>query len=287
MEIKKIAVIGAGTMGHGIAQVSALSGLGVGLVDIQESFLDQARAKIAKSLERMVKANKISSDQAATCKGSILYTSDLGQAAADADLVIESVPERLELKKETFRRLNEICSKEAILTTNTSQLSVTAMASQVSNPERVAGMHWFNPPPMMKLIELVRAEQTSDSTLAILKELTLKMGKVPIISKDSQGFITSRAFSAHMLECFRIHEEGLATMEDIDTGIRLALGYPMGPFELADYVGLDVIYHASLGLYQAFGDRFLPPQSLTKKVEAGHHGVKTGRGFYTYPREQK
>jgi 3-hydroxybutyryl-CoA dehydrogenase len=202
-------------------------------------------------------------------------------------LAIESVTENMKIKKKIFAQLDTHCPAHCLLVSNTSQLSVTAMAAVTQRPTQVAGMHWFNPPPMMKLIELVAAVTTAPETLEALRAVCKQMGKKAVVCKDSQGFISSRAFSAHLLECFRIHEEGLASKEDIDTTIKLSLGYPMGPFELADYVGLDIIYHASAGMVEAFGARFRPPQSLIKLVEAGHYGVKTGRGYYTYPREKK
>lgn len=282
MDVTRIAVIGAGAMGSGIAQVAATSGFEVSLRDITDERLRASVVGIEKSLGRLVKAGKLSEDDARRAVGRISTEVEVAPAVAAADFVIEAIHEDLKLKAELFADLHRLAPAHAILASNTTQLSVTAIAAATGRPDRVIGMHWFNPPPVMRLIELVMAVTTSQETLAATEELSHRLGKETVVCRDAQGFITSRALSAHLMECFRIAEEGVATQEAIDKAIRLGLNYPMGPFELADYVGLDVLYHSSFGLVEAYGDRHRAPQSLVKLVEAGHHGRKTGRGFYDY-----
>ena len=285
MDIKRIAVVGSGAMGSGIAQVAATAGYDVVLRDVAEEQLARAMAGIKKSLERVVKAGKLSEHGLETTLGRIHATTDLA-AAANVDYVIEAIPERLELKKELFAALDKLCPAHTILASNTSELSVTAIAAATERPDRVIGMHWFNPPPVMKLVEIVRAVQTSDETLRITEAVSHQMGKETVVCKDAQGFITSRALCALLTECYRIYEEGLASAEDIDKAIRLGLNHPMGPLELSDYVGMDVLLHASEGMVEAFGDRFRMPQGVTKMVEAGRYGRKSGHGFYDYTQKE-
>lgn len=282
MTIQHVAVIGAGAMGAGIAQVVATQGLAVRLHDPVPGALERAQAGIAKSLARLVKAGSLTEPEAAAAHARLHLAPELADAVHAADLVIEAAPEDRELKCALFRELDRLSPPHAILASNTSQLSVTMLAACTGRAGQVLGMHWFNPPPVMKLVELVTGVATSEATLAAIQELSQRLGKETVVCKDSQGFITSRALGAHMMECLRIHEEGLASTEDIDKAIRLGLNYPMGPCELADYVGLDVLYHASLGMVEAYGDRHRAPQTLVKLVEAGHLGRKTGRGYYTY-----
>lgn len=281
MSIQCIAVIGAGAMGNGIAQVAATAGYDVVLRDMGQAPLDRALTSIRKSLERVVKAGKISQEACEAILARIKTTTALTDCAV-ADYVIEAIPERMDLKKALFAELDSLCPPHTILATNTSELSVTAIAAATKRPDRVVGMHWFNPPPVMKLIEIVRAVQTSDETIAITETISHKLGKETVVCKDAQGFITSRALCAMLAECYRIAEEGLASYEDIDKAIRLGLNHPMGPLELSDYLGMDVLVHAGEGLAEAFGDRFRMPQNVVKLVEAGHHGRKTGTGFYDY-----
>jgi len=282
MEVKKIAVVGAGAMGSGITQVAACSGFQVALVDLEKEILDRGLAKIRHGLERGVSSGKVAQKLADDALARISVTTSMIEACRDADFVIESVSENLDLKKRVFAAVDQIAPREAILASNTSQLSVTAMASATGRPDKVIGMHWFNPPPIMRLIEIARTTVTSDETVAVTRAVAERVGKTVVVCRDVQGFITSRALGAHLIECMRILEEGVATPKEVDTAIKLGLGYPMGPFELSDYVGLDVIYHSARGLAEAFGDRFRPPQVLVKLIEAGHLGVKTGRGFYPH-----
>ena len=277
-----IAVVGAGAMGSGIAQVAAASGFRVRLADLSSGVLEKAMVSIGKSLARLVKAGTRSAEEAAAALSRIATTTEMAEAVREADAVIEAVPEDLALKREVFRLLDGAAPAHALLLSNTSELSIAALASATSRPDRVAGMHWFNPPPLMKLIEIVRAEETSDETVAAVEDLSRRMGKETVVCRDARGFVTSRALAAHLLECFRIAEEGVATPKDIDTAIRLGLNYPMGPFELADYVGLDVLAAAARSLAEAHGSRFAPPRVLLERVEKGHLGVKTGKGFYDH-----
>jgi 3-hydroxybutyryl-CoA dehydrogenase len=285
MNINRIAVIGGGAMGNGIAQVAATAGYDVVLRDISDAALERALGTIKKSLDRVAKAGKLTEAEVSAIMGRILPTTEL-EAAANVDYVIEAIPERLDLKKDLFKQLDSLCPPHTILATNTSELSCTAIAAATTRPEKVIGMHWFNPPAVMKLIEIVRAVQTSDETLRVTEEISHKMGKETVVCKDAQGFITSRALCALLTECYRIWEEGLASAEDIDKAIRLGLNHPMGPLELSDYVGMDVLVHASEGMIEAFGDRFRMPQRVIKLVEAGHFGRKTGRGFYDYSQKE-
>ncbi|AZB44780.1 3-hydroxyacyl-CoA dehydrogenase family protein [Bacillus sp. FJAT-42376] len=283
----KVAVIGAGLMGSGIAQSLAMGGKRVALYDSSKESLKKAQASIEESLQRFVKAGTMDADVVFTVMEHIRPAQDVWSAVKDADLVIEAVPEALSLKKLVFEELDRLAPPEAILATNTSELSVTAIAAATSRPEKVLGMHWFNPAPVMKLIELVQGEDTSPETIGLVKEFSHEIGKETVVVKDRQGFVTTRAIAAHMLECMRMYEENIAEARDIDKAIRLGLNYPMGPLELADLVGLDTMLFVSEGMASAYGDRFLPPQILRKLVEAGHYGRKTGRGFYHYTEQRE
>jgi 3-hydroxybutyryl-CoA dehydrogenase len=270
--IERIAVIGAGLMGSGIAAVCLAGGYAVSAYDVDEAML----ARAAK------RAQKAAGDEA---MARWRVSTDLADAVRDADLVIEAVPERLSLKREVFAALDRHAPPGAILATNTSELSVTAIASVCHDPARVAGMHWFNPPERMRLIEIVRGARTDDETIAALAAVSERIGKEAVVVKDVQGFVVSRAVAALITECVRMLEEGVAGAEDIDRAIRLGLNHPMGPIELADYVGLDTMVLVGEGLREAFGERFNPPQLVRKLVDAGFLGRKSGHGFYQYPRD--
>jgi len=282
MKIKKVAIIGAGIMGHGIAQVVSTAGIEVRLNDIKEEILEKARSGVDSSLNRMLKKGKITAEEKAGIFSRITFTTDLSEAVKEADLVIEAIPEIIEMKKEVFKRLEALSDPKAILVTNTSSFSITEIASAVSDQSRVIGMHWFNPPVMMKLIEIVKGFETGDEIVERVKDFAGKIGKEVVVCKDSQGFISTRVLMALRLECYRIFEEGLASKEDIDKTLRLALGHPMGQFELADFSGLDIEVPISEGLRKIYGDRFRPPQVLLQLVNSGRLGKKTGKGWYDY-----
>ncbi len=279
--MEKIAVIGAGIMGHGIAQVLAQAKYSVALQDVDEGALQRARSGISRSLDRLAKKNTLS-EGADAILGRVKLTTSLEEAAGAAGFVIEAVPEKLELKLAIFEKLDKAAPAGAVLATNTSQLSVTRIAAATSRPGQVIGMHWFNPVPVMKLVEIVRAVQTSDETLEKTEALSRAAGKETVVVKDSQGFVTTRLLGALLTEALRILEEGVASPEDIDKAIRLGLNHPMGPFELLDLTGVDTNLLVQESFWRVYGDRFLPSQTVRKLVEAGRFGRKSQVGFYRY-----
>lgn len=282
MDIKKAAVIGAGTMGHGIAQVASSAGVNVSLCDIKEEFLTRAQGAIRRSLEKSEAKGKITAQDKAEILSRIRCTTELRDAASDADLVVEAVPESLELKKEIFKTLDEWANTKAVLATNTSQYSITEIASVVRDPSRVIGMHFFNPPVAMKLVEIIRGLATSDAVLETVVAFVAKLKKETVVCRDSQGFISTRILVALRMECYRLLEEGVASKEDIDKTLRLAFGHPMGQFELADFSGLDIEPPIFEGLLKTYGERFRAPQNILLLVKAGRLGRKSGKGWYDY-----
>ena len=282
--MERVAVIGSGTMGHGIAQVAAMARLRVGLHDVDEGRLEAARGRIRSSLDRLVRSGKLAADAADGVAGRVETSTELERVVEGAAVVVEAVPEVLDLKHEVFRQLDELCPEGTILATNTSQLSITEIAAATNRPERTIGLHFFNPPVLMRLVEVVRGLRTSDATLARGLEFVGLIGKESVVcTRDAAGFITTRALAALRSECIRIYEEGIASIEDIDKAIRLGLNHPMGPFELTDFNGLDVALNNSRNLERVYGDRFRPPQSLALHVAAGRLGRKSGAGWYDYP----
>jgi len=282
-EVRSVAVIGAGTMGNGIAQACSMAGLEVSLVDTQDAFLQRGMDNIKTSLARFVKSAKQTQEQADAVLARIKATTDMAKAVSNVDIVIEVVPEKLELKQSVFKEIAKWAKPGTVLATNTSQLSITAIASAIDRPQDVIGMHFFNPPVMMKLVEVVNGLKTSDAALQTVLALTKKLGKEAAVCKrDTVGFITTRAAAALRLECFRMLEEGVASMEDIDRAMRLGFNHPMGPIELTDFNGLDVALFNTMSLKAAYGDRFTPPQNFVSRVNGGQLGRKTGSGWYDY-----
>jgi len=285
MKIQTVCVYGAGLMGHGIAQVTAAAGCSVFLRDREEKVLDGAMARIRKALGKRVTKNKLTEEEAAAIQRRIVPTLSDEQALENTDVVIEAVFEDLEIKREVFSVCDRLCPPRAILASNTSQFSITALAAATGRPGKVIGMHWFLPPAVMRLIEIVRGDDTSDETVAAIQSLSETCGKETVICKDRQGFITTRALVALAIECFRMLEEGVASREDIDKAIRLGLNHPMGPLELSDFSGLELHVKAAEAMRQVYGDRFLTTQAVRNLVQAGHYGRKTGRGVYDYGKD--
>ena len=281
-EITQIAVLGAGTMGRGIAHISALAGYTTNLYDVDAEQLGAAERSIHRNLDKGVEIGKLEAEQAAGAKERLALENDLAAAVAEADLVIEAAPESMEIKVELFRAVSLHCSEEALFASNTSALSVTEMAGATGRPERFAGTHFFNPVHLMKLLELVRGLETSEATVATLAEVGRRMGKEVVVVRDVPGFATSRINALIGNEAFRMLEQGVASAEDIDKAVKLGLNHPMGPFEMGDLVGLDVRLSILEHLHATLGETFRPANLLRQYVQAGRLGRKTGRGVHSY-----
>jgi len=278
-----LTVLGAGAMGHGIAQVAAQSGYQTTLFDIDAGVLEGAVEQIAGNLAKAVAKGKISDDDAEAARGRLRTTIELNEAVSEAGLVIEAVPERMALKKELFAQVEAAAPKDALLGSNTSSLSLTEIAAGVTDPSRVVGLHFFNPPYILKLLEIVRAEQTSDQTLARARDYGERMGREMVVVSDSPGFATSRLGLVLGLEAIRMVEQGVASPEDIDRAMELGYRHPMGPLRLTDLVGLDVRLSIAEYLHRELGgEQFRPPPLLRRMVRAGKLGKKSGEGFYRW-----
>jgi len=284
-DVRTIAVLGAGTMGHAIAQVCAQNGFQVRLEDIKEEFVRDGIERIRKFLQGSIEREKMTREEADVVLSRIKGTVELSEAVKDAELVIEAIVENVETKKELLRRVDETSKREAVLASNTSILSITEMASATSRPEKVVGMHFSNPAQLMKPVEIVKGLVTSDDTVDLIRSLVLKFGKTPLVVKDSPGFTSSRLGLALFLEASEMLEEGVASVKDIDTGAKLFYGHRMGPFETADLVGLDARLNNLNAMYQATGDpRWRAPLLLKQLVVSGYLGKKpqSKGGYYTH-----
>ena len=283
MAIQKVCVLGAGIMGAGIAQITAQAGFTVVLRDIEDRFVEKGMGTITRNLDRAVAKGKMEKAAAAEILGRITGMTDLAAAVKEADLVIEAIIEVMDLKQSVFKELDQLCKPGTILASNTSGLSITEMASATARPDKVIGMHFFNPVPVMKLVELIKGFATSDATLGVLREFSKKIGKTTIEVKEAPGFAVNRILCPMLNEAIFVLSEGVASAEDIDRAMTLGANHPIGPLALADMVGLDTLLHVMEGFHAELGeDKYRPAPLLRKLVRAGHLGRKSGRGFYEY-----
>lgn len=281
--MKNITVIGAGTMGNGIAHVFAQSGFNVSLVDISQEALDRGLATITKNLDRMIKKERITEDDKNTTLGRIKTFTSLGEGASSADLVVEAATENVDLKLRIFKDMDDVAPESCILATNTSSISITKIAAVTGRPDKVIGMHFMNPVPIMKLVEVIRGYATSDEVTSTIMELSKQLGKVPVEVNDYPGFVANRILMPMINEAIITLHEGVAGVEEIDTVMKLGMAHPMGPLQLADFIGLDVCLSIMKVLYDGFGNpKYAPCPLLVNMVTAGNLGVKSGEGFYTW-----
>src|SRR5246127_2890603 len=287
MDVKTIGVIGAGTMGRGIAYAAALGGYRTILEDVMPEMLAKATGWITQAFEEGAKRGKVSAEEAAAAPRRIMTASSVEDACRQSDFLIEAVPEEMELKLELYTLFDKFAKPNAVLASNTSSLSITEMAEMTYRPELCVGMHFFNPVPKMRLIEIVRAPKTSDETIAACREVGTRMGKEVVVVKESPGFITSRVNALIGNEAFAMLEAGLASPEDIDKAVKLGLNHPRGPFEMVALVGLDVRLRILEYLHQTLGEKYRPNELLKKLVAEGRLGRKTGRGVYEYPAQER
>jgi 3-hydroxybutyryl-CoA dehydrogenase len=282
MEIKTIGVIGAGQMGNGIAQVAAAAGYNVIMRDIEDKFIEKGMATITKSLDKLVSKEKISAEDKEAILGRITTTLEL-QPFSEADLVVEAIIERIDLKLELFKELESICGDNVLFSSNTSSISITELAAGTQRSDKFIGMHFMNPVPLMKLVEVIKGKETSEETTKIIIELSEKMGKTPIEVNDSPGFISNRLLLPMLNEAMFAYQEGVATPEAIDGIMKIGMNHPMGPLALADLIGLDTCLAIMKVLHEGFGDdKYRPCPLLEEKVAAGDLGRKSGKGFHDY-----
>ena len=287
MGIQRVGVVGFGQMGSGIAQICAQAGFDTLVREVDQSLVDKGFQRVDGSLARLIRSGRLSEDDAKAARGRLRGTISLG-AFEDRDLIIEAIVEEIGPKKKLFAELDTICPPATIFCSNTSSLTIVEMAAATRRPDRFAGMHFFNPPVIMKLVEIVKAITTSDETVATLREFVGKLGKTGVVCKDTTGFIVNRLMVPYLLGAIRMLELGVATKEDIDNAVKLGLGYPMGPFELIDYTGVDINYHVANVFFDEFKEPYMaPPPLLRRMFLAGQLGTKTGKGFYEYDDQGK
>jgi 3-hydroxybutyryl-CoA dehydrogenase len=284
MAMKTVGVVGCGLMGAGIAQVSAQAGLVTWVAEVDQAALDKGLGRIKKFLEDGVAKGKVTAEDKDKVLGNIKGTTKLDQLAP-CELVIEAAVENLEVKRQVFAALDAAVAPDAVLSSNTSSLSITEIAAKTKRPDRVLGLHFFNPVPLMKLVEIIRALTTSDAAFQRAQGYVTQIGKTPVLCQDTPGFVVNRLLVPYLLDAVRVYESGIASKEDIDNGMKLGCGYPMGPLTLLDFVGLDTTYYIANIMFEEFREpRFAAPPLLKRMVLAGHLGRKSGRGFYEYPR---
>lgn len=285
-DIKRVVVLGAGVMGNGITQVAAQAGYEVTMTDISDELAQRGLANIDRNLQRSVDRERITAEEKQAILGRIKTAAKM-EAAAESDLVIEVIPENLQLKQQTFKQLDEICRPEVIIASNTSAIPIIEMAKVTKRLDKVVGLHFYNPPPVMRLIELVRTVATSDETVATAKKFGESLGKTVVVCADSPGFIANRALLPYFVEAIQMLEAGVASAEDIDNACMLGYNLPMGPLAVCDLVGLDQFYLILSSLYDSFKDtKYAPPPLLKQMVAAGRLGRKTGRGFHDYTKKR-
>jgi 3-hydroxybutyryl-CoA dehydrogenase len=285
-EIKKVGVLGCGLMGSGIAQVAAQAGYETVVREVEQKYLDKGLAGIAKSLGKFVEKGKMTAEERDACVGRLKGSVSLDDLA-DCDIVIEAIIENAELKKETYAALDKIVKKDALFASNTSSLTITELSMATARPKQFVGLHFFNPVPLMKLVEVVRTILTSDESFDRAYAFAKSLGKDPVAARDNSGFIVNRLLVPYLLDAIRAYEEGVGSIEDIDKAMQLGCGYPMGPFTLLDFVGLDTTYYITHVMFEEYREkRFAAPPLLRKMVLAGRYGRKSGAGFYDYSGEK-